>query len=350
MGRIILTLICRTRSCFVAIRHAVIDNMEAPFSVLCVATLATKRSASHPGLSIPWSSAGCWFGDWDLEPLITPHCCPRHGRVRRRKMGDVLPFILSDHPGRERSKAQACPDRGSHSDPALSGRLIQFVLLLIAAYLSCFALWAQTPDSQANEASQSWTATTESKDANSDALRTIESYTQNGTRTLDTQSVQRESDGHFEPYQDIEKETVQVDASTVRTTTRTFDRNADGVKTLVQVIEEEKRTLAGGDSNLVSATSSPDSSGNLQVVRRQIEETKKISRDVEETKTTVMLPNVNGGLAPAVKVEQRREQGANDTVETQKVTLLPDGAGTWQVGEIRQATTRQEGENRSTEE
>src|SRR5438067_878416 len=77
---------------------------------------------------------------------------------------------------------------------------------------------------------------------------------------------------------------------------------------------------------------------------------KGISKDVEETKTTVMLPSVSGGLAPAMKVEERRTRGANDTVESQKTTLFPDGAGTWQVGEIRQATTRQEGKNRTTEE
>ena len=71
---------------------------------------------------------------------------------------------------------------------------------------------------------------------------------------------------------------------------------------------------------------------------------------MEETKTTVMLPSVNGGLAPAMKVQERRTQGANNTVESKKTTLLPDGAGNWQVDEIRQATTRQEGKNLSTEE
>jgi hypothetical protein len=124
-----------------------------------------------------------------------------------------------------------------------------------------------------------------------------------------------------------------VDAATVRTTTRTFGRDADSVKTLVEVIEEEKHTLAGGDSNVVRATSDPDANGNLQLVQRRI----------EETKITVMLPSVNGGLVPSVKVQERREQGANGTV-------LPDGAGNWQVGEIRRTTTRQEGDNRSTAE
>ena len=61
-----------------------------------------------------------------------------------------------------------------------------------------------------------------------------------------------------------------MDAATVRTTTRTFGRDADGVKTLVEVIEEEKHTLAGGDSNVVRATSDPDANGNLQLVQRPV--------------------------------------------------------------------------------
>lgn len=168
---------------------------------------------------------------------------------------------------------------------------------------------------------------------------------------LDRQSLERRgSDGQFEPYQDIEKETLQVDASTVRTTMRTFGRDADGAKTLVQVTEEEKHTLPGGDSNVVRTTSNPDANGALQVVQRQIEETKKISKDVEETKTTTMLTGINGGLVPAMKVQERRERGANDTFESQKTTLLPNGDGNWQVSEIRQATTRQDGNGHSTEE
>jgi hypothetical protein len=96
-------------------------------------------------------------------------------------------------------------------------RLSQFMLLAIAAYLcSGLALWAQASDSQTDEANKSWTATTESQSDNVNPTRTIESHTQSGNRTLDMQSVQRlGSDGHFEPSQDIEKETAQVDAASV---------------------------------------------------------------------------------------------------------------------------------------
>jgi hypothetical protein len=254
-----------------------------------------------------------------------------------------------DGHGRSARVGRHCSD--GRPRPSRAMRLSQFMLLAIAAYLcSGLALWAQASDSQTDEANKSWTATTDSHDENADPMRTIESHTQSGDRTLEKQLIQRRgSDGHFEPYQDIEKETVQVDAATVRTTTRTFGRDADGVKTLVEVIEEEKHTLAGGDSNLVRATSDPDANGNLQLVQRRIEETKRTSKDVEETKTTVMVPSVNGGLVPAVKVQERRELDAKGTVESQQTTLLPDGAGNWQVGEIRRTTTRQEGDNRSTE-
>ncbi len=246
--------------------------------------------------------------------------------------------------------------RGRSADgsqrPSRSAHLGQLVLLAVGAYFFvCPALWAQTSDSQTGDADKSWTATTESQSDNVNPTRTTESHTQTGNRTLDSQSIQRRGpDGHFEPYQDIEKETVKVDATTVRTTTRAFARDPDGAKILVQVTEEERRTSPAGDSRVVRSVSNPDSNGRLQLVQRQLEETKKISKDVEDTKTTVMLPSVNGGLAPAMKTEERRTLGANNTVESQKSTLFLDGAGNWQVNEVRKATTRQEGKNLSTEE
>src|ERR1700730_552002 len=227
----------------------------------------------------------------------------------------------------------------------------------IATFLcSALALWAQTSDSQASDpdsANQSWNVTTESQGGTVNPTRTLKSHTQSGNRTVDNQSVQRRgANGDFEPYQDIEKTTVQVSPSTVRTTTRTFGRNSDGAKTLVQVTEEEAHTLPGGSSNVVRTTSNPDANGRLQLVQRQIEETKKIGKDAEETKTTVMLPSINGDLAPAMKTEERRERSGNDTVISQKTTLVDDGTGKWQVGEIRQTKTRQDGKgkDRTTEE
>jgi len=230
------------------------------------------------------------------------------------------------------------------------------VLVVVAAYCLCPSVFAQTPDSRtAAEPTKSWTATTDLK---SDDLgpqrvpvRIIESHSQNGNRTMDKRSVEiRGTDGHLEPYQDIEREVLTVDASTVRTTMRTFARDADGRKTLVQVTEEEKHILPGDDSNIVRVTYNPDVNRRLQPVQREIVETKKIGKDLEEANTTVMLPSANGGLAPAFKTHELRKRAANDTVETEKTIWLPDANGSWQLSEIRQNITKQEAKDRSIEE
>jgi hypothetical protein len=242
--------------------------------------------------------------------------------------------------------------RNGHGCSARLG--LQWSRLLLLAIGACFcsslALCAQTPDFQTGDANPSSASASDWQSGNAGLMRTLESHTQSGNRTLDKQSVQRRGfDGYFEPYQDIEKETIQVDATTVQTTTRTFGRDADGIRTLMQVTEEEKHTLPGGESNLVRALSYPDGNGKLQVLQRQIEE-KKTGKDSEETNTTVMYPSADGGLAPGMKVQERRNLGENGTVESQETTLLPDGGGKWQVSEIRQATTRREGKNSITEE
>jgi hypothetical protein len=222
------------------------------------------------------------------------------------------------------------------------------MLLIIGLYFSS-ALWAQSSGST-SDTNQSWTATTDSHNQSSDPIRTVESHTQSGNRTVDKQLVQRRaSDGSYVPYQDVEKETVQLDAGTVRTITRTFDHNANGGRTLVEVVEE-KRSASGGDSNVVRSTSRPDGNGNLRLAQRQIEETKKISANTEDVKTTVMIPGVDGVLVPSAKIDERREQGANGTVESKKTTLLPDGAGNWRVNEVRRSTIAQDGDSRSTDE
>jgi hypothetical protein len=247
--------------------------------------------------------------------------------------------------------ARQSVDGGNRASSAV--RLLHVLVVAISAYF-CFGhrLFAQTSDSRtAEQPYQSWTATTESHSENQNPTRIIESHIQNGNRTQDERSLQiRGSDGHFVPYQDIEKETRQVDTSTVRTTTRTFGRDADGKKTLLQLTEEERYTLPDGDSNGLRITSNPDVNGRLQPVQREFVETKRIGMDVEETRTTVMLPSVTGDLAPVLKTHELRRQVASNTIETQKTTLLSDGPGNWQVSEIRQSTIRQEANHRSTEE
>src|ERR1700756_5460143 len=125
------------------------------------------------------------------------------------------------------SRSAACRCRAC---PTLRlGRGFGRGILVTAAY-TCFALnlFAQTPDFRLPaEPNKTSIAITDSKSDNSTPTRVptriIASHSQNGNQTLDNRSVQiPNSDGHFEPFQEIEKQTLQVDATTLRTTIRTF--------------------------------------------------------------------------------------------------------------------------------
>lgn len=230
------------------------------------------------------------------------------------------------------------------------------VLLMIGG-LCCCALssLAQTSDSTTTDQHDSSTATTDSKSGDLLStripVRIIESHSQDGNRSFDNRSVQiRGVDGHLVPYQEIERETVRVNAVTVQTTTRTFGRDVNGARSLIQITEEEKHDLGSGGWTVLRMTLNPDVNGKLQPVQREIVETRTISADVEETNRTVMLPNINGGLAPAFKTHEVRKRRADGTTESEKSTLLADGAGKWQLNETRQVTTTQDGANRASEE
>jgi len=234
-----------------------------------------------------------------------------------------------------------------------SPSLIKLMWFTTSVVLFCLlipALCAQTSGAQASE-SQSWTTTTESHTANTNPTRTTESHRQSGKGTVDTQSVERLGvDGHYEPYFDVEKESVQVNETTTRTVERTFGRDGSGHKLLTKVTEEEKQSLPAGGEKVVRTTSNADLDGRLRVVQREVADTKKISPDVQEKKTTVFVSDGSGGMAPSMQIQQREKRGDDHTVEVQKSTLLLDGAGNWQVNERKESTIKEDGKERTTEE
>jgi hypothetical protein len=211
---------------------------------------------------------------------------------------------------------------------------------------------AQTPvsDAQTSDANKSWTSTTESHTANKNSTRTTESHTKSGNRTVDKQTLERVgSDGRYEPYLDVERETVQVNATTVRTIERSFGRGPSGEKQLMQVTEEEKQTLANGDGKMVRTTSNPDLNGGLQVVQKVVENMKKTSPDSQESKTTIFNPDGSGGLVASQQVEERQKRSGKN-IEVQKSTMLPDGSGNWQLVQRTEQLTKEDGKDRTIDE
>jgi hypothetical protein len=229
------------------------------------------------------------------------------------------------------------------------------LLLYLTVHVSSGFAFGQAPsgaDTSNDDSSQSWTATTQQQlPSNLNPIRTSETHTQTGGRILDNQSIQAlGTDGHYSPYLDVQKETVKVDANTVRTVERSFGRDSDGRKTLVQVTEEEKRSLPGGEVKVTRSTSDPDANGTLRVVQREVQDARQISPTVTETKSTVLTPSSNGGLTASMQSTERETKTSDHKVEFRKSTLLPDSNGNWQVSEVREGTIKDDGKNRTKDE
>lgn len=226
--------------------------------------------------------------------------------------------------------------------------------ILLAGWLIPQCAYAQAPagsDGQAAE-NQSWTATTQQQlPSNLNPTRMSETHTNVNGRIVDDQSIERMGmDGRYAPYLDVQKETIKADANTVRTIERTFGRDSDGRRTLVQVTEEEKHILPGGTVKVVRNTSNPDANGALQIVQREIQDTRQISPSVQETKSTILTASPNGGLAASAETTERQTKTSDHTVEFRKSTLLPDSNGNWQLSEVREGTVKDDGKDRTKEE
>jgi hypothetical protein len=142
----------------------------------------------------------------------------------------------------------------------------------------------------------------------------------------------------------------RIDDTTVRTVERTYGRDPDGHKTLVREIQEESRSLAAGEQKVTRTVSSPDADGRLQVLQRQLEDSKQVSPGVRVTNTTLLSPDIDGRFSAAVQTEQRETKGSDGTVESRKSTLLPDGIGGWRLSEVRESTTKPDGQGSTKDE
>ena len=209
-------------------------------------------------------------------------------------------------------------------------------------------LLAQTDSSQDNP----WKATGQRTDTTgkTNPTRSSSSHDVFKGRTVDRSSTQHMGvDGRYVPYQDVERESTQVDSTTTRILERTYGRGPDGTRVLTQATETEQRKLPGGGQKVTRTTSNPDANGRLQVIQREMQESRQISKGVTETKSTVLLPDLNGGLSATMQTQERSTQSGND-LEYRKTVQLPDGNGGWRVGEVRQGTIHQQGKEQTREE
>jgi len=213
------------------------------------------------------------------------------------------------------------------------------------------AICAQAQDAPPDNTNESWTTTTQTSVDSTKPSRTTESHAKSGDRSVDRESLKvLGPDGRYQPDYETDKETIQVDAKTTRTAVRTYRWNVNGQRSLEQVTEEETRSSATGDAHVIRTTSNSDANGNLQVVEREVTDTRKTSPDLQETKTTIYRTDGNGDLTPSQQTQELQKHGAGHTLEVKKTLLQPDSGGNWVVGEVRESTIKEDDKNRTSEE
>lgn len=207
-------------------------------------------------------------------------------------------------------------------------------VLLILSFSGVARLLAQSDSASADK---SWSSSSEQSGAGAIPTRTTETHRESNGKVLDTQSVQRRgADGRYEPFLDTERESVKVDATTTHNVVRTYGRDPDGRRKLVQVTEETVQGAQDGESKVSRSTSNPDVNGGLQVVRREQEATRRTGPNSQETTTTVLAPDANGRFVPAMQVKEQQTKTSASVTEVRKSTLLPDANGKWQLSEVRE--------------
>jgi hypothetical protein len=229
--------------------------------------------------------------------------------------------------------------------------LAQLVMRSAFRFVLCAAtaVCAHAQDSKQGT-DESWTATTESLIPNSNPSRTVESHAKSGDRMIDTQRFEVLGiDGGYRPFSETETETVKVDATTDRTFVRRYRWDENGRKILTEMLEAESRTAATGNTRVERKISSSDVNGNLQVVRREIVDTTKISADVEATESAIYDRDSYGGFTQAEQTQVLKTRRA-DGVAIKTTTRLPDGNGRWKVADVTETLINDDGTNRTTEE
>jgi hypothetical protein len=241
----------------------------------------------------------------------------------------------------------------SQFDNPIAASSIKFLIKPVISVIFCVGASVCTlaQNAQPNATNDSWAATTQTSVANTSPSRTTESHARSGNRTVDKQIVGALGpNGRYQPTSETEKETIYVNANTTRTVVRTYNWDVNGQRNLQQVIEEEARSSTGGDVEVIRTSSESDGNGNLQVVQREVADTRTISPDVQETKTTTYLPNGNGDLTPSLQTQELQKRSAENRVEVKKTLLQPNSSGEWKVAEVKETTIDEGNKNRTSEE
>ncbi len=119
-----------------------------------------------------------------------------------------------------------------------------------------------------------------------------------------------------------------MDDKTVRTVKRSFYRDANGNRQLLQVTEEQHISLETGGERVIRTISKLDAIGQLQLAGREVQESTPGADGTRQASSTVWM--VKGEDLVPVERRQETERRVGDRDEMRRTVLVPDANGVFQ--------------------
>lgn len=124
--------------------------------------------------------------------------------------------------------------------------------------------------------------------------------TQDGDSETVTRVLQSLAGDDKRPLVEEQETTTKIDSETTRVTRTTSNFDSRGRTRVIEVIEEEQRTLPNGEEHVQRNIMTPDSRGRLSVYRQEVQATIPAGDDSTVSSTSIYLRGISG------KFEEKR--------------------------------------------
>jgi len=182
--------------------------------------------------------------------------------------------------------------------------------------------------------------------------RVVRTRTEAGDRELIAETVEVPGpDGRFQTSTKTITETVGVGSNSVKIKREVYGNGAAyRALSLIETSVADKEKFPDGTSRTTTNAWAPDLSGRLNLSYRQIEETKPLGPDVQQTETTLYAPSINEPLRESERVLKTERRVSPYLVHTDTQRKDRDANGQWQTTETRDQDVRTVGPGEVVEE
>jgi hypothetical protein len=161
------------------------------------------------------------------------------------------------------------------------------------------------------------------------------------SRVIRTSIIERPGvEGKPRPSVETTTETVRTRPNAERTRHDVFVFDPSGRRMLIESTESEQEIRADGSIDIVRNTSSPDPTGRLMLVSREVEHTRSVSPDVRETETAIFRPGPNREMVETERIDQRERQVGAGLVRRETTRSVRDANGRFQATETQNEEVR----------